>query len=173
MPVAARVVRDLRMAARRVLAARDISPTGQARGLKAHERRRATALDRSHHLQLVEAHVPAVGLTPSRTVIAENVRDFQSWSSHGRRRYSAGGFSVSCLALLRRGPRRPSSGLSIWKLSRSQRGYSGPSSLASRVRAAPESRECPCRAQADGSRSCGEAYAERGFYAAPLLSLPA
>jgi hypothetical protein len=39
---------------------------------------RATALDRTHHLQLVEAHMPAVGLTPSRTVIAENVRDFQS-----------------------------------------------------------------------------------------------
>src|SRR6516225_6048300 len=106
MPVAAGVVRDLRMAARRVLAARDISA----------ERRRATALDRSHHLQLVEAHVPAVGLTPSRTVIAENVRDFQSWSSHGRRRYSAGGFSVSCLARLRRGPLRPSSGLSILEI---------------------------------------------------------
>src|SRR6516164_11475542 len=43
----------------------------------------------------------------------------------------------------------------------------------SMLRAAPESRECPCRAQADGSRSCGEAYAERAFYAAPLLSLPA
>src|SRR6516165_11966495 len=41
------------------------------------------------------------------------------------------------------------------------------------LRAAPESRECPCRAQADGSRSCGEAYAERAFYAAPLLWLPA
>src|SRR5246127_2897412 len=74
MPVAAGVVRDLRMAARRVLAARDISA----------ERRRATALDRTHHLQLVEAHMPAVGLTPSWTVIAENVRDLQSWSSHGR-----------------------------------------------------------------------------------------
>src|SRR6516164_5602904 len=74
MPVAAGVVGDLRMAARRVLAARDISA----------ERRRATALDRTHHLQLVEAHMPAVGLTPSRTVIAENVRDLQSWSSHGR-----------------------------------------------------------------------------------------
>ena len=91
-------------------------PHGQARGLKAHERRRATALDRSHHLQLVEAHVPAAGLTPSRTVIAENVRDFQSWSSHGRRRYSAGGFSVSCLARLRRGPLRPSSELSILEI---------------------------------------------------------
>src|SRR5438105_4149060 len=64
----------VRMAARRVLAARDISA----------ERRCATALDRTHHLQLVEAHMPAVGVTPSRTVIAENVRDLQSWSSHGR-----------------------------------------------------------------------------------------
>src|SRR5437867_10526978 len=74
MPVAAGVVRDLGMAARRVLAARDMSA----------ERRRATALDRTHHLQLVEAHMPAVGLTPSRAVIAENVRDLQSWSSHSR-----------------------------------------------------------------------------------------
>src|SRR5215467_4393110 len=48
-----------------------------------------------------------------------------------------------------------------------------PSSPASGVRAAPESPECPCRAPADGSRSCGEAYAERAFYAAPRLLLPA
>ena len=61
--------------------------------------------------------MPAVGLTPSRTVIAENVRDLQSWSSHGRRRYGAGGFSVSCLARLRRGTLRPSSGLSILEIS--------------------------------------------------------
>src|SRR5271169_7202373 len=92
MPVAAGVVRDLGMAARRVLAARDISA----------ERRRATPLDRTHHLQLVEAHMPAVGLTPSRTVIAENVRDLQSWSSHGRRRYGAGGSLLSRLVRLRR-----------------------------------------------------------------------
>src|ERR1700730_8067827 len=106
MPVAAGVVRDLRMAARRVLAARDISA----------ERRRATALDRTHHLQLVEAHMPAVGLRPRRTVIGENVRALQSWSSHGRRRYGAGGFSVSRLARLRRGALRPSSGLSILEI---------------------------------------------------------
>ena len=56
-----------------------------------------------------------------------------------------------------------------WRSARSQRGYSGPSSPASRVRAAPESPECPCRAQADGSRSCGEAYAERAFCAAPCF----
>src|SRR5215470_474979 len=106
MPVAAGVVRDLRIAARRVLAARDISA----------ERRRATALDRTHHLQLVEAHMPAVGVTPSRTVIAENVRDLQNWSSHGRRRYGAAGSSVSRLARLRRGTLRPSSGLSILEI---------------------------------------------------------
>ena len=60
--------------------------------------------------------MPAVGLTPSRTVIAENVRDLQSWSSLGRRRYAAGGSSVSRLARLRRGALRPSSGLSILEI---------------------------------------------------------
>src|ERR1700760_3532913 len=103
MPVAAGVVRDLGMAARRVLAACDM-PT---------ERRRATALDRTHHLQLLEAHMGAVGLAPSRAVIAEDVRDLQIWSSHGRRRYGAGGFFLSRFARLRRGGLRPSRGLSI------------------------------------------------------------
>src|SRR6202161_1322697 len=65
MPVAAGVGGDLGMAARRVLAARNMAA----------ERRRTTALDRTHHLQLIEAHMSAVGLTPSRTVVAENVRD--------------------------------------------------------------------------------------------------
>src|SRR4029077_16406357 len=74
MPVAARVVRDLGMAARRVLAARDMAA----------ERRRATALDRTHDLQLLEAHMGAVGLSPRRAVIAEDVRDLQSKSNHGR-----------------------------------------------------------------------------------------
>ena len=64
------------MAALRVLAARDMPA----------ERRRATALDRTHHLQLLETHMPLIGFTPSRAVIAEDVRDLQSWSSHGRRR---------------------------------------------------------------------------------------
>src|SRR5258707_10023346 len=107
MPVATGVVRDLRMAARRILAARDMPA----------ERRRATALNRTHHLQLVEAHMPAVGLTPRRPVIAENVRDFQSWSSHGRRRYGAAGSLLSRFVRLRRGARRPSRGLSILAIS--------------------------------------------------------
>src|SRR4029077_4011985 len=107
MPVATGVVQDLRVAARRVLAACDVPP----------ERRRATALDRTHHLQLREAHMPLIGLTPSRAVIAEDVRDLQSWSSHGRRRYGAGGFLLSRFARLRRGALRPSRGLSTLAIS--------------------------------------------------------
>src|SRR3979490_2736456 len=107
MPIAAGVVRDLGMAARRVLAARDMPA----------ERRRAPPLDRPHHLQLVEAHMPAVGLTPRRAVIAENVRDLQSWSSHGRRRYGAGGSALSRFARRRGGARRPSRGPSSLAIS--------------------------------------------------------
>src|SRR5580692_2426139 len=106
MPVATGVVGDLGMPARRVLAARDMAA----------ERRRTTALDRTHHFQLIEAHMPAVGLTPGRTVVAENVRDLQSWSSHGRRRY-AGGSALSRFARRRRGACRPSRGLSILEIS--------------------------------------------------------
>jgi hypothetical protein len=62
---------------------------------------------------LVEAHVPAIGLTPSRAVIAEDVRDLQNWSSHSRRRYGADGSSVLCLSRLRRGALRPCRGLLI------------------------------------------------------------
>ncbi len=55
------------MAARRILAACDVAA----------ERQRAAALDRTHHLQLVEAHMAAVGFAPSGTVLAEDVRDLQ------------------------------------------------------------------------------------------------
>ena len=103
MAVAAGIVPDQRMAARRVLAARDMPA----------ERRRAAALDRAHHLQLIEAHMIAVGLAPSGPVVAEDVRDLQSWPNHDRRRYRAGGFSVSRFACLWRGGLRRASGLSI------------------------------------------------------------
>ena len=46
------------------------------------ERRRAAALDSRHHLQLAEAHVAAIGLTPSGTVVAEDIRNLQSWTGH-------------------------------------------------------------------------------------------
>src|SRR5215475_3656162 len=118
MPVTARVVGDERMATRRVFAACDMAA----------ERHCAAALDCAHHFQLVEAHMAAVGLTPSGTVIAEDIRDLQSWSNHNRRRYDAGGFSVSGFArrLLRgavsgfarlgRGALRRTSGLSIFAI---------------------------------------------------------
>ena len=95
------------MAARRVLAACDVAA----------ERRRATALDRTHHLQLPEAHMPPIGVTPSRAVIAEDIRDLQRRSNHGRRRYGAGGSSLSRFARLRRGALMPSRGLSILAIS--------------------------------------------------------
>ena len=56
--------------------------------------------------------MPAVGLAPSGTVVAEDVRDLQSWSSHNRRR-GAGGSSVSRFARLWRGALKRASGLSI------------------------------------------------------------
>src|SRR5271157_3554887 len=113
MPVAARVVSDVRMAARRVLAACDVAA----------ERRSAAALDCAHHLQLVEARMAAIGLAPGGTVRAEDVRDLQDRSNHDRRRYRAGGLSASrfaCLcrgACLGRGVLRRASGLSILAIS--------------------------------------------------------
>ena len=95
------------MAARRVLATRDVAA----------ERRRAAALDCAHHLQLVEAHVAAVGLAPRGTVLAEDVRELQNGSNHGRRRYRAGGFSRFRVACLWRGVIRRATGLSTLAMS--------------------------------------------------------
>ena len=81
------------MAARRVLAACDVAA----------ERQRAAALDCTHHLQLVEAHMAAVGFAPSGTVLAEDVRELQNWSNHD----GAIAPAVSqCLALLACGAAR-------------------------------------------------------------------
>ena len=73
MPIAAAVVGDRRV--RAVLTARDMAA----------ERRRAAALDRRHHLQLAEAHMAGIGFTPSRPVVAEDVRNLQRWTGHQRR----------------------------------------------------------------------------------------
>ena len=81
------VVGDGRVRAGVVLAARDMAA----------ERRRAAALDRAHHLQLVEADVSAVGFTPSGTVVAEDIRDLQNWPAHVGGAYAAG--SGLCLFL--------------------------------------------------------------------------
>ena len=55
-----------------VLAARDVSA----------ESRRAAVLDGAHHLELEQADVTAVGMTPRGPVVAEDVRDLQSWTGH-------------------------------------------------------------------------------------------
>jgi hypothetical protein len=46
---------------------------------------RAAALDGAHHLRLVEADVPGIGLTPCRSMAAEDIRDLQLWARHDRR----------------------------------------------------------------------------------------
>jgi hypothetical protein len=48
------------------------------------ERRGAAALDRTHDLQLVEADVSGIGATPRRPMVAEDIRDLQHWTGHGR-----------------------------------------------------------------------------------------
>ena len=55
-----------------VLAAGDVSAEG----------RRAAALDGAHHLELEQADVTAVSMTPRGPVVAEDVRDLQSWTGH-------------------------------------------------------------------------------------------
>ena len=73
MPVAATVIGDRRV--RTVLTAHDMPA----------ESRRAAARDRRHHLQLAEAHMASIGFTPSGPVVAEDVRNLQSWTGHQRR----------------------------------------------------------------------------------------
>ncbi len=59
----------------------------------------------------------AVGFAPSRTVLAQDVRDLQSGSNQGRRRYCAVGFSMFRIACLWRGVIRRATGLSILAMS--------------------------------------------------------
>ena len=46
---------------------------------------RAATLDRRHHLQLAETDVTCIGLPPSRSMVAEDIRDLQGRTSHDRR----------------------------------------------------------------------------------------
>ena len=74
VPIAATIVGDDGVGA--VLAPGDVAA----------ERGRAAALDRGHHLQRIEAQVSGMGTTPRRSVIAEDIRDLQGCTGHGRRR---------------------------------------------------------------------------------------
>jgi hypothetical protein len=73
MPVAATIVGDDGVRAGAVLASRaTCTPSAGVR-----QRSMTT-----HHLQLAEAHVTAVGITPRRAVIAEDVCDLESGTAH-------------------------------------------------------------------------------------------
>jgi len=72
MSIAAGVVGDDGVAAAPVLTTRNMPA----------ESRRAAALDGAHHLQLGQAHMAAVGVTPSGPVVAEDIRDLQSRTGH-------------------------------------------------------------------------------------------
>ena len=76
-----RIISDVDVCA--LLAERDVSA----------ESRRTATLNGRHHLQLLEAHVTGVGLTPSGPMIAEDIRDLQSWTGHPR---ALRGRLVSC-----------------------------------------------------------------------------
>ena len=88
MSIATAVKSDERMPAGAVLTARNMAA----------ERHRAAALDRTHHLQLAEADVTAVGDTPSVAVIAEDIRDLQIRAGHGAAatRSAARSWSEAC-----------------------------------------------------------------------------
>ena len=73
MPVAARVVGDERV--RALLAAYDMPAESCG----------AATLDRRHHLELVEAHMAGIGLTPRRSMAAEDIRNLQRRARHARR----------------------------------------------------------------------------------------
>jgi hypothetical protein len=81
------------------------------------EGRRAAALDRAHYLELAEAEVTAVGVTPSGPVVAEDIRDLQGSTAHAgpalrgrpllRQRQPIRGGSAPCaVRWWRRGTRR-------------------------------------------------------------------
>ena len=71
----ATVVGNVQMAARIVLAARNVAT----------ERCRAATLDRRHDLHLCKADVTAIGITPCRAMVTEDVRDLQSLTRHAGR----------------------------------------------------------------------------------------
>jgi hypothetical protein len=60
------------MAAGGVLAARDMPA----------ERRGTAGFDRAHHLEQVEADMAAIGISPARAVVAEDLRDLQCRTPH-------------------------------------------------------------------------------------------
>src|SRR5262245_59343022 len=80
-----------------VLAARDIAAESGS----------AARLDGAHHFQLCVAHVATVGITPSGTEVAEDIRNFQSGALHDGAETTSEGSSWIVVALAYRAGSRP------------------------------------------------------------------
>ena len=78
MSIATAVVGNHRVSTRVALAACNMAT----------ERRCTTALDGTHYLQLVKAHVPGIGMTPRRAEVAKDIRDFEGRPVHPRLRFT-------------------------------------------------------------------------------------
>src|ERR1700760_3085031 len=72
MAITARVIGNPRITAVLVLTTRNMAAEGCG----------AAALDRIHDFELAEAHMAGVGLTPRRSEVAEDIRDFESGTDH-------------------------------------------------------------------------------------------
>src|SRR5712675_1579864 len=57
---------------------------GQMKVMSAIERCRTAALNRRHDLHLAEADMAGIGLAPRCPMVAEDSRDLQQWTGHGR-----------------------------------------------------------------------------------------
>src|SRR6185503_4314655 len=104
--------------------------------------------------KLVEAHMSCVGQAPSGTVVAEDVRNLQSWTGHeaGVTSPTACPCLVSSLSWARSTCR---AGSRRMRLDPWPRERSAPSFPTCRDRAALELREYRYRVRAGASRSCG------------------
>src|SRR5262249_3648052 len=139
-PVAATVVGDGRVATGVVLATHDVPA----------ERRCAAVLDRAHHLQLRQAHMAAVGRTPSGTMVTEQVRDLQGRTGQGASTMPATDLSA---AAGNRAGSRPTAA------DGSRPACSARSYRAWRARAEPGSRARRCGAPEDAWQTSVAAYA--------------
>ena len=140
---------------RAVLAARDVPA----------ESRRAAALDGAHHLHLAEAHMAAVGFTPSADPWSRKM----SATSRAGRATTRRAMPAASPSLASGGSSR-SSGLVTARSTWWRRGCSAPSCRAWRARAAPGSRARRCRSPADAWRSCAAACAATPSVPSPAAS---
>src|SRR5215467_3966766 len=139
----ARVVSDAAVAA--VLAALDMPA----------ERSRAALLDRRHHLELSEAHMPGIGSTPVGSMAMKDVCDLQLRAAH--RRPASPRVAASPRSIVR-ADRAGRLRLGSWYW---RRGCKAPWCRAWRDPEVFESREYRHLVRANAWRSCAAAYVVR------------